>query len=119
MFLYSANCKLSCFFVIQGFVSDGNSYALGGIAGHAGMFSNAMDILQLMFNLMFADAKSDWIDARTVTLFTKVLHIHSSLWNIHAIALRDYPFIPQVYNTSQSSRAFGWDTNNYQVDTYR
>ena len=89
MFLYSANCKLSCFFVIQGFVSDGNSYALGGIAGHAGVFSNAMDILQLMFNLMFADAKSDWIDASTVTLFTKVLHIHSSLWNIHAIALRD------------------------------
>lgn len=28
-------------------------------------------------------------------------------------------FLSQVYNTSQSSRALGWDTNNYIADHYR
>jgi CubicO group peptidase (beta-lactamase class C family) len=31
--------------VVQGQVSDENSYALGGIAGHAGVFSNVNDML--------------------------------------------------------------------------
>lgn len=30
--------------VSQGTVSDGNAYAMGGIAGHAGSFSNALDL---------------------------------------------------------------------------
>lgn len=30
--------------VSQGTVSDGNAYAMGGIAGHAGVFSNAIDL---------------------------------------------------------------------------
>ncbi len=29
------------------------------------------------------------------------------------------PRLLQVYNTSQSSRALGWDTNNYQANTHR
>lgn len=32
--------------VIQGEVQDENCYALGGVAGHAGLFSNALDVLR-------------------------------------------------------------------------
>lgn len=31
--------------VVQGVVSDENSYALGGVAGHAGIFSTVVDML--------------------------------------------------------------------------
>ncbi|CAI7995576.1 Putative D-alanyl-D-alanine carboxypeptidase [Geodia barretti] len=77
--------------VMQGFVSDGNSYALGGISGHAGLFSRASDIHTLLHHLMFASSTDLWINSTTVHTFTT------------------------VYNTSQSSRALGWDTNNYHV----
>lgn len=38
--------------------------------------------------------------------------------------MRSYPLTsllcaPQVHNTSQSSRAYGWDTNDYGSNTYR
>jgi CubicO group peptidase (beta-lactamase class C family) len=32
--------------VIQGEVQDENCYALGGVAGHAGLFSNTLDVLR-------------------------------------------------------------------------
>jgi hypothetical protein len=77
--------------VMQGYVSDGNSYALGGISGHAGLFSGVGDIFTLLHRLMFAGSTDTWINATTVTTFTT------------------------VYNTTQSSRALGWDTNSYKV----
>lgn len=80
---------------IQGQVSDGNSYALGGVAGHAGVFSTAPQLLVLMKKLMFATEDDTYVNATTVHLFTK------------------------AYNLTQSSRAFGWDTNNYVMNTYR
>ncbi len=80
----------------QGQVSDENSYALGGIAGHAGVFSNVYDLMKLMRALVFAPQSSDsFLNATTVRLFTT------------------------VHNVSQSSRALGWDTNNYAANTYR
>jgi len=119
---------------IQGQVSDENSYALGGIAGHAGVFryvcagmrlvlwlvlwlvlcwmlpcllpqwltmrvgcafvSTAPQLLMLMQKLMFAPETSSFINATTVKLFTT------------------------CYNVTQSSRALGWDTNNYKMNTY-
>eukprot|EP00050_Salpingoeca_kvevrii_P022619 m.129202 g.129202 ORF g.129202 m.129202 type:complete len:387 (-) comp9765_c0_seq6:1445-2605(-) len=81
--------------VIQGQVSDGNSYALGGIAGHAGLFSDVGDLFSLMQKLMFAADADPWINATTVKTFTT------------------------IYNVTQSSRALGWDTNSYVANTYR
>jgi CubicO group peptidase (beta-lactamase class C family) len=40
--------------VMQGQVCDGNAYALGGIAGHAGLFSTANDLFKLLTAMMQA-----------------------------------------------------------------
>ena len=77
--------------VLQGEVSDGNSYAMGGIAGHAGLFAGAPELLTLLQQLVFAPALPDpgavGVNATTVKTFTS------------------------VHNATQSSRALGWDTN--------
>merc|ERR1711871_1765527 len=70
---------------LQGLVEDGNAYMLGGIAGHAGLFSNALDVNKLMQELMF---KNKILNKSTVKRF-----------------------IAQ-HNHSQSSRALGWNTND-------
>jgi serine-type D-Ala-D-Ala carboxypeptidase len=70
---------------LQGRVEDGNAYMLGGIAGHAGLFSNALDINKLMQELMFENRV---LNKSTVERFI-VQHNHS-----------------------QSSRALGWNTND-------
>lgn len=75
--------------VIQGQVSDGNAYALGGIAGHAGLFSNVKDLYKMMRQMMFPREKDDsFLNATTIRYFTK------------------------EYNHTQSSRALGWNTND-------
>jgi serine-type D-Ala-D-Ala carboxypeptidase len=80
--------------VLQGQVSDGNSYAMGGIAGHAGLFSHAGDLAnfaaRIMFPAMFPTSQHI-INQTTITLFTT------------------------EYNHTQSSRALGWDTNDPAV----
>lgn len=78
--------------VIQGQVSDGNAYAMGGIAGHAGLFSTAPDALTIMQKWLFAGPSDAFLNATT-----------SQLW------IREY-------NNSQSSRALGWNTNDPTVD---
>lgn len=80
--------------VIQGQVSDGNAYALGGIAGHAGLFSTAPDIFILMHRLMFATPNDSFLNKTTVSYFTR------------------------EYNHSQSSRALGWNTNDPNAFDY-
>jgi CubicO group peptidase (beta-lactamase class C family) len=74
--------------VMQGTVSDGNAYALGGISGHAGLFSTAKDLYTLVSTLMRAlDGQDGFLNSTTVRLFTT------------------------AHNLTQSSRALGWDTN--------
>ena len=41
--------------VLQGEVSDGNAYALGGVAGHAGLFASVSQVGALVRQLLFAD----------------------------------------------------------------
>eukprot|EP01104_Vermistella_antarctica_P020718 TRINITY_DN8989_c0_g1_i1.p1 TRINITY_DN8989_c0_g1~~TRINITY_DN8989_c0_g1_i1.p1 ORF type:complete len:489 (+),score=103.89 TRINITY_DN8989_c0_g1_i1:140-1606(+) len=77
--------------VMQGTVSDGNAYALGGISGHAGIFSNAPDMFTFMTRLMYASEDDKFLNATTVKYFTT------------------------EYNHSQSSRALGWNTNDPTV----
>ncbi|EGG21761.1 Hypothetical protein yfeW precursor [Cavenderia fasciculata] len=76
---------------IQGVVSDGNAYAMGGVGGHAGVFSNAPEMFTFMSSLMYATEDSDYINSTTVKYFTT------------------------EYNHTQSSRAIGWNTNDPTV----
>merc|ERR1712137_526338 len=80
--------------LLQGQVSDGNAYALGGIAGHAGLFSTAIDIFTLGHRIMFASSYSGldgFINGTTASYFTT------------------------EYNHTQSCRALGWSTNDPTV----
>ena len=72
---------------LRGYVHDENAYALGGVAGHAGLFSSARDLAvfaQLMLDRGFYGGRR-FIDPATVELFTRRHH-------------------------ASSSRALGWDT---------
>jgi beta-N-acetylhexosaminidase len=72
---------------VHGLVHDENAYALGGVAGHAGLFSSARDMAvfaQLMLNRGFYGARR-YVDPATIDLFTR-------------------------RQDASSSRALGWDT---------
>ena len=140
--------------VIQGQVSDQNAYALGGIAGHAGLFSTAGDIAALTHRILFAQDADSFINKTTATLFTKVssssllllllpffsrhytppppfllLLLLPSLLIVPSTWLRTFVCVcvsvsvcvcmVQVHNLTQSSRALGWDTNDYKMNSYR
>jgi CubicO group peptidase (beta-lactamase class C family) len=73
--------------LIQGEVQDENAWLLGGIAGHAGLFSNVSDLLRFSQEILAVSAGHGRIfSAETVALF----------------AQRQPP--------AGSSRALGWDT---------
>ena len=75
--------------MLQGVVCDGNSYALGGVAGHAGLFASAGQIYNLMREILFPPGAGVLgIDPATIELFTT------------------------VHNASRSTRALGWDTDS-------
>lgn len=79
--------------VVQGEVSDENTFALGGISGHAGLFSNSLDLYKLSSKLLMTT--EDLFNKTTVQLFTK------------------------IHNKQKSSRALGWDTNNFEFNTHK
>lgn len=75
---------------IQGEVHDENTYAMGGISGHAGVFSDVEDMIEFTKGWLFAPedaSKSGFLNRSTVETFVT------------------------QYNHSQSSRALGWNTN--------
>jgi len=80
--------------VIQGYVSDENAYAMGGIAGHAGMFSTALDVEILLRSLMFQQDSSVMIGGNGIEI-------------LNATTME---FFSYARNLNQSSRALGWDT---------
>ena len=72
---------------------------MGGIAGHAGVFSNAPDLakfLKYMITTREGSTKpaSNFLNATTIELFTT------------------------IKNATQSSRAYGWTTNSFQQSEY-
>ena len=73
--------------MFKGQVHDGNAYILGGINGHAGLFSNAPDLVKFLRAYLRPDG-STFLNATTVKLMST------------------------EYNTSQRSRALGWNTND-------
>jgi CubicO group peptidase (beta-lactamase class C family) len=78
--------------LIQGEVQDENASVLGGIAGHAGLFSNVADLLRFAAEIVNAGARNssngtpNLFEAATVKQFT------------------------QRQGPAGSSRALGWDT---------
>jgi CubicO group peptidase (beta-lactamase class C family) len=87
--------------LLQGEVCDGNAYAMGGVAGHAGLFAAAPELHTTLAALLYAPASAArsagalGVNATTVKLFTT------------------------IHNATQSSRALGWDTNSYLANSYR
>jgi len=73
---------------IQGEVQDENAWRLGGVAGHAGLFSNTADLLRLAQEILTAvrDGQGKLFSRETVEMFAE----------------RQGP--------EGSSRALGWDT---------
>ncbi|KAL0251915.1 hypothetical protein GEMRC1_001127 [Eukaryota sp. GEM-RC1] len=69
--------------IIQGSVSDENSYAAGGVLGHAGLFSTGKGMLSFVKRIL----ENDVVNATTLKTFGTVA------------------------NSTFSSRALGWDTN--------
>ena len=56
--------------VVHGEVHDPNAYAMGGVAGHAGLFSTATDLHQFVSALIACyKGESDWIPQTTVKQF--------------------------------------------------
>ena len=76
--------------LIQGEVHDETAWILGGVAGHAGLFSTMLDLSR--FARMMAQKGryngGEFLQTRTIDLFTTVV------------------------DTSLSTRALGWDTRN-------
>ncbi|MFI5252686.1 MAG: glycoside hydrolase family 3 N-terminal domain-containing protein [Bacteroidota bacterium] len=73
--------------IVRGVVHDENAYMLGGVSGHAGLFSTASDLAVIMQMLMNGGsyAGRQYIKPETIVLFTSKQDEHST-------------------------RAFGWDT---------
>lgn len=90
--------------LLQGVVSDGNSFALGGIAGHAGLFSTAGDLVKLLVPIMEAVVAPD---------------DQSSLPSHGVLTPETARLFTTVGDEGQSARALGWDTNLPGVNTYR
>jgi hypothetical protein len=78
---------------------------MGGISGHAGVFSTIEDLSNLARNLLTSYSmqekeKKEKEEEEGVNLLLNSTTIH---------------LFAKQYNTSQSSRALGWDTNSYDV----
>lgn len=76
--------------VIQGEVNDENAWVMGGVSGHAGLFSNAGDPLRLAACLLRGGVTASGdrlVSAQTIALFAK-----------------------RTEQPPGSSRALGWDT---------
>jgi CubicO group peptidase (beta-lactamase class C family) len=76
--------------VVQGQVQDQNTYAMGGISGHAGVFATAPALAHFLSTWLYSSPPL--LSPTTISLFTT------------------------EYNHSQSSRALGWNTNDYSVN---
>ena len=79
--------------LIQGEVHDETSYVLGGVAGHAGLFSSARDLARFAFVLTNDGVwgKQRFFTSETLSLFTT-----------------------RADTGSSSTRALGWDTRSLQ-----
>jgi CubicO group peptidase (beta-lactamase class C family) len=112
---------------LQGQVSDGNAYAMGGIAGHAGLFSIAADLATFMRSLtapLYTPPTTPTNPTTPTTPTTTTIPTTPATTGrttdytteapsfVNATTIR---LFTTAYNLTQSSRALGWDTNSYTV----
>jgi serine-type D-Ala-D-Ala carboxypeptidase len=71
--------------IVQGFVQDENAFVLGGVAGHAGLFSSAEDLARFAHTMLLGG--SPILRRETISLF-----------------------IRRESSPAGTSRALGWDT---------
>ena len=76
--------------IIQGEVQDENCFALGGVAGHAGLFANALDLLRFAACILAEGATA----------------IGQPLFRPETVRL----FATRQTEPAGTSRALGWDT---------
>jgi serine-type D-Ala-D-Ala carboxypeptidase len=89
--------------IIQGEVHDENCFVLGGVSGHAGLFSNALDILIYASNILQSAAN---LAPQQVSRHD---HLFTSSTTVELFASRQTP--PADSSPApDSSRALGWDT---------
>ena len=82
---------------LRGVVEDGNAAAMGGIAGHAGVFSRAGDLANYALAWLRPPAAGGFLNATTVALFRTV---------------------DDDAGEGASSRALGWNTNDPRAADY-
>lgn len=85
---------------IQGEVQDENAFVLGGVSGHAGLFSNVPDLLRFAGEILDAGVGSE-ADGERARLFEP--------GTVESFAQRQGP--------AASSRALGWDTPSGKPST--
>jgi serine-type D-Ala-D-Ala carboxypeptidase len=88
--------------VVQGEVNDENAYVLGGVAGHAGMFSTAVDMAR--FGCVMLNGGGPILRRETVALFTTRQGMPSG--TSRALGW-DTPSQPSQSGTYFSARSFG------------
>lgn len=102
---------------LRGEVHDENAYALGGVAGHAGLFSTAADLsifAQMMLNKGEFDGKQIFTDS-TVKLFTRRTSGHRALgWDT-----ADGDFGSGQYLTERSYGHTGFTGTSLWIDPDR
>lgn len=107
---------------LQGQVADGNCYAMGGVCGHAGVFSTAPDLANLAGYLLQQRVSS------SLNSTAQRQHYHSeeglnegpsegvqllSFLNASTVQL-----FTTINNETQSSRALGWTTNSIAAEDH-
>jgi CubicO group peptidase (beta-lactamase class C family) len=68
--------------LVEGEVHDLNAYAMGGIAGHAGLFGNATEVLHLCLALAAAYHGRGIFAQETVRTFFKLQGVPKSTWRL-------------------------------------
>jgi serine-type D-Ala-D-Ala carboxypeptidase len=102
--------------VIQGEVQDENASVLGGVAGHAGLFSNAQDIATFANAMLRAGAYSSQEiteDGAADVLADQVSEpVQSPAYNETPVFRRETVelFTQREFSAEGTSRALGWDT---------
>lgn|SRR6185437_7493551 len=88
--------------ILQGEVHDGNCWRLGGVSGHAGLFSNVRDTLRLAACLL--DRSDNIFHAETISEFIRRQRMPpSSAWALGW----DTPTAPSSSGTLFSAHSFG------------
>ena len=103
---------------LQGIVEDPNSFANGGIFGHAGIFSTARDVYKWGISIL----KSAY---EAIPVYNYSNPHPSAKQKLNSVNKSKIYFDPQwthlfltKFNSSFSSRALGFDTNDFDVDDF-